>query len=161
MSTLKPKYDVLPYSYTPADEPGALECTRAIAAALIDHAYHQTDDGSFGQQLRNALLTGRPDLHSPYQVFLADLFVTGPALDSLHLTAPGSQTGLGSCQPPTDSSIAEATKAMSRSCPSPVSAGSRRHVLPRRSSVVTALSAPEKRLTRSAPIGKDAGPLRS
>lgn len=88
----------VPETYEAAtDDPTALGCAQQLLAAAKAHARSTSLDGSVGQQMRSQLFSGRADLTDPYQVFLNNLYLSVPVLESLSDTPDGSATGLGSC----------------------------------------------------------------
>jgi hypothetical protein len=83
---------------TPVDE-----CANLIFELMVDIAYNELDlnDGVV-KSLRDQLFTGNPDFRDPYQVYLANIIITVPALAALDDTPPNSYSGLGSCEAPSE-----------------------------------------------------------
>lgn len=98
------RWNLVPTGYTIASEEVAgrtpiATCVASIHAALDHFARNETAlNGNLPQLLRDRLFSGRANLARPYEVFLNNIYLTGPALASLEVTAPDATIGLGSCE---------------------------------------------------------------
>lgn len=106
-----PNYDIektAPIGENLAEHTSTKDCAEAILVFLKQIAIEeeappnqQTVAGNEAQLLRNALFSGTADFSRPYEVFLSNLYLTGPALASLSATTglpSATATGLASCE---------------------------------------------------------------